>query len=95
MSMLTAEQVREAIERHSAWIIGNNRCFHDGAYEEIADELNTTVGNGTCHIAASATDGLCSDNPRQYFKLSCGHGFTINGLDAPIVCAVCGKAVKR
>lgn len=37
---LTAEQVREVIERHSAWVIGNNRCFHDGAYEDIADELN-------------------------------------------------------
>lgn len=42
---LTAEQVREAIERHSAWVIGNNRCFHDGAYEEIADELNATLGS--------------------------------------------------
>ena len=42
---LTAEQVREAIERHSAWVIGNNRCFHDGAYEEIADELNAKLGS--------------------------------------------------
>lgn len=42
---LTAEQVREAIERHSAWIIGNNRCFHDGAYEEIADELKWLRGD--------------------------------------------------
>ena len=40
---LTAEQVREAIERHSAWVIGNNRCFHDGAYEAIADELNVEM----------------------------------------------------
>ena len=44
-SMLTAEQVREAIERHSMWVIGNNRCFHDGAYEEISDELNCMLGN--------------------------------------------------
>ena len=40
---LTAKQVREAIERHSAWVIGNNRCFRDGAYEAIADELNATL----------------------------------------------------
>lgn len=46
--MLTAEQVRKAIERHSAWVIGNNRCFHDGAYEEIADELNAERHVGTC-----------------------------------------------
>lgn len=40
---LTAEQVRKAIEGHSAWVIGNNRCFHDGAYEEIADELSAEL----------------------------------------------------
>lgn len=37
---LTADDVRDLIERHSAWVIGNNRCFRDGAYEAIADELN-------------------------------------------------------
>lgn len=50
---LTAEQVREAIERHSAWVIGNNRCFHDGAYEAIADELNAELDkgeNGECYL---------------------------------------------
>lgn len=40
---ITAEQVREAIERHSAWVIGNNRRFHDGAYEEIAAELGKMI----------------------------------------------------
>lgn len=40
---LTTEQVCEVIERHSAWVIGNNRCFHDGAYEAIADELNALM----------------------------------------------------
>lgn len=38
---LTAEQVRDVIERHSMWVNGNNRCFHNGAYEDIADELNS------------------------------------------------------
>lgn len=41
---LTAEHVRDAIERHSAWVIGNTRCFRNGAYEEIADELNKVLG---------------------------------------------------
>lgn len=41
---LTADQVRDIIERHSMWVIGNNRCFRDGAYEAIADELNATLG---------------------------------------------------
>lgn len=42
---LTTEQVREAIEQHSAWVIGNNRCFHDGAYEEITNELNAMLSD--------------------------------------------------
>ena len=54
---LTAEQVREAIERHSAWVIGNNRRFHNGAYEEIADELNAELGSGTC----KPTESECSN----------------------------------
>ena len=41
---LTAEQVRDVIERHSMWVNGNNRCFHNGAYEDIAEELNTELG---------------------------------------------------
>ena len=88
---LTAEQVREAIEKRfdfDVWV-------PPGRWQAIADELNAAVGNGTCHIAASATDGLCSDNPRQYFELSCGHSFTLDGLEAPVACPVCGKAVKR
>lgn len=37
---ITAEQVRDIIESHSMWTIGNNRCFYNGAYDDIADELN-------------------------------------------------------
>lgn len=48
MTELTADDVRDIIERHSAWVIGNNRCFHNGTYEEIADELNAMLGRGTC-----------------------------------------------
>lgn len=56
---------------------------------EQSDELE----NGTCRIAASMTDGLCSDNPRQWFKLSCGHSFTVDCLEAPVACPVCGLHV--
>jgi hypothetical protein len=41
---LTVEQVRDIIERHSMWTIGNNRCFYNGAYDDIADELNARMG---------------------------------------------------
>lgn len=41
---LTAEHVRDAIEQNSAWVIGNNRCFRNGAYDAIAYELNKVLG---------------------------------------------------
>lgn len=93
---LTAEQVREAIERHSAWVIGKNRCFHDGAYEEIADELNAELGSGTCKITATATNNLMyPDYMTKWYELSCGHSLTLKGDEAPRWCAVCGKAVEQ
>lgn len=52
-------------------------------------------GRGECEVVESASDGLCSDNPRHWYRLSCGHSFTIDGLEKPVTCAVCGKAVKR
>ena len=73
-------------------------CGIRGPYalsEEKAIEKWNTRHVETCRITASSTDGLCSDNPRHYFELSCGHSFTINGLDAPVACAVCGKVVKN
>ena len=57
--------------------------------------IAATLGCGTCEIVASSTDGLCTDSPRHWFKLSCGHSFTVDGLERPMACAVCGKAVKR
>ena len=38
---LTADDVRDLIERHSDASGGNGRDFHNGAYKAIADELNT------------------------------------------------------
>ena len=58
------------------------------------EERVAELGSGTCRIIASSTDGLCSDNPRQWFELSCGHSFTLDGLGVPVACPVCGKAVS-
>lgn len=103
---LTAEQVRESIERH----FGKVAVLDDGKpvewrddwvckvgidYKGIADELNAALGGGECRIAASSTDGLTSDEPKQWFELSCGHVFKLYGLGIPVACPVCGKAVKR
>ena len=44
--MLTADDVRDLIERHSDASGGNGRDFHNGAYVAIADELNATLGRG-------------------------------------------------
>ena len=88
---LTAKQVSEAIEKcfdFDVWVPSERG-------QAIADELNAERHVETCRITASSTNGLCSDNPRRYFELSCGHSFTINGLDAPVACAVCGKVVKN
>jgi len=92
---LTAEQVREAIKANSLAETSSLFEFNDSSWQAIADELNAERHVETCRITASSTNGLCSDNPRHYFELSCGHSFTINGLDAPVACAVCGKVVKN
>ena len=44
---LTADDVRDLIERHSDASSGNGRDFRNGAYEAIADELNAELGSGT------------------------------------------------
>lgn len=48
MSAITMDTVRDLIERHSDHISGNTREFYNGAYAEIADELNSRVER-TCH----------------------------------------------
>lgn len=54
--MLTADDVRDLIERHSDASGGNGRDFHNGAYVAIADELNATLGAGTCHNISKIVD---------------------------------------
>lgn len=59
--MLTADDVRDLIERHSDASGGNGRDFHNGAYVAIADELNATLGAGTCHDEGDPGDFCCSE----------------------------------
>ena len=44
MSEITMDTVCDLIERHSDHISGNTREFYNGAYAEIADELNAMLG---------------------------------------------------
>ena len=44
---LTADDVRDLIERHSDAAGGNRRDFYNGAYEAIADELNSRAELGS------------------------------------------------
>lgn len=56
---LTTEQVKEAIERHSSWVVGTINCFYfnDGTYEAIADELNATIsGESASDLVDRARD---------------------------------------
>ena|GEM_PF-3695266 len=98
---LTAEQVCETIEKHwhdlpAEYDMPEATALPEYSYDwqAIADELNAAMG-GECKVVASSTDGLTTNEPRQWFKLSCGHAFKLDGLDAPVACPVCGKAVKR
>ena len=81
---LTAEQVREAIER--------NVTFYEGGdydEQEIADELNATMGGGECEDV-STKNGI--------FKCSeCGCTVEEDGVDWGEIncCPDCMKRVKR
>lgn len=109
MSMLSSQvdELREAADEASSldytefvnigWMRNTLAPMLRGAADTIIslrDRLQASeLGSGTCRIAASSTDGLCSDHPRQRFELSCGHSFTIDGLGAPVACPVCGRKV--
>ena len=69
-------------------------CVNEEFEILYADDLNATLGR-ECKVVASSTNGLTTENPKQLFQLSCGHTFKIYGLDVPVACPVCGKAVKR
>jgi hypothetical protein len=98
MTELTADDVRDLIERHSSWVIGNNRCFHNGAYEAIADELNATLGRGTCKLVYGENDhgddGWWCQSCGGWFAASFRHTGRDNIIN-PNYCQNCGWGVKR
>ena len=98
---LTAEQVREAIERHSTETLGCRRQFMERDWQAIADELNAELGSGTCEL--HDCDGSFSAVNRPVWRCDCG-AFMTQYIDAttyhkPRFCPNCGarirKAVKR
>ncbi len=58
MSAITMDTVRDLIERHSDHISGNTREFCNGAYAEIADELNAALGDDGYKQAAEYWKGM-------------------------------------
>lgn len=97
------DTVRDLIERHSDHISGNTREFYNGAYAEIADELNAELGwvrERTC------TNGIkpgCGVMPMLYCS-NCGCYTTLNKpdnatsygesfMDWPFYCGNCGSKV--
>lgn len=90
---LTAEQVREAIERHSIETLGCRRQFRERDWQAIADELNATLGSGTCELAYGEDD----EGYDGWYCQSCGRWFDAVWRDGRLVeptrCGCCGKAV--
>lgn len=96
---LTAEQVREAIERHSAWAIGNGPIFRDGAYEEIADELNARTER-TCRDANTRFNAwTCSECKCTLLLMFDDYGeptLNVDGVaSVPNYCPNCGAKVRN
>jgi hypothetical protein len=99
MTELTADDVRDLIERHSSWVIGNNRCFHNGAYEAIADELNATLGRGTCEYVIEDNMNETEGMGDVWFRCTnCGTSYDYYAdewlLRMPY-CPKCGCEVER
>ena len=103
VSFVRNEQIIAGTYWGVTWLIGDTK-FEFRENDERTDMIvfnatpeqavAATLGRGECHITASSTDGLCSDAPRKWFRLSCGHSFTVDGLGRPVACPACGKAVS-
>lgn len=102
---LTAEQVSKAVYAHSI----HADCA-DADWQAIADELNATVGNGTCEPKWTLQG---TTQTQEFWRCECGicgYEFgvedrrsrpwqvVVNSVDVPNYCPECGtrqKAVKR
>lgn len=94
MSAITMDTVRDLIERHSDHISGNTREFYNGAYAEIADELNSRAER-TCEL--HDCEGSFSAVNKPVWRCDCG-AFMTQYTDAttyhkPRFCPNCGRKV--
>lgn len=100
MSAITMDTVRDLIERHSDHISGNTREFYNGAYEEIADELNSRAER-TCKMQPSPFTDWAGLNMRivaGWYCENCGECcLTETTIDddhpTPNYCPNCGARV--
>ena len=92
---LTAEQVREAIERHSTETLGCRRQFMERDWQAIADELNAELGSGTCCLHYGEDD----EGYDGWYCDECGGWFQVVRRDGHLVkpkhCQECGRRVER
>ena len=95
---LTAEQVRDAHDRHWHDLPAEYDMPEASALSEysndwqaIADELNAALGGGECEVISHY---YYDDYDLHEFELSCGHSYTMHD-DMPYpFCPICGKKVK-
>ena len=98
---LTAEQVRELIAPHlharPTFDFGRHGAVWNADFQAIADELNATLGSGTCK---PTEEGYCPICGEDLVKCNVGIG-ELGGaveLDPPIYhnyCPNCGARVER
>ena len=78
---LTADDIRDLIERHSDELSGNGRYFYNGAYTAIADELNTDL-----NIATHDWHEVRVGGNLEGYECECGHMLP----EIPKFCPNCG-----
>lgn len=91
--MLTAEQVMAIAGKHQPdYCSDTHVCFN---WQAIADELNVTLGNGTCEWVLREKWPNRDGNDHIYgYETSCGARHTWWPDTLPSYCPSCGKKVK-
>ena len=91
---LTAEQVREAIERHAIPLLGRMWQFIDRSYEAIADELNAALDSGECELVETDSYSSACETVHVLECSACGQTCEhVNG--AYNYCPNCGAKVRK
>ena len=90
---LTADDVRDLIERHSDASGGNGRDFHNGAYVAIADELNATLGSCNCSNNCTNSERTTTVDETWHvgFHMWNGERVTIHVME----CSKCGRTYEH